>query len=141
MFISVDLPAPFSPRSACTSRRRISKSTWSLATTPGKTFVMPLSSRRGVSSIGERGGGGTGPPPREACLRHGLGDRDLPVDDHLLLLLDLVEEGLLDLVRDLAEPDAVLREAERGQAALELAGGGLLDRLEDGLVDALDGAR
>ena len=40
MFISVDLPAPFSPSSAWTSPRRSSKSTWSLATMPGNGFVI-----------------------------------------------------------------------------------------------------
>src|SRR5215207_3328855 len=49
MFINVDLPAPFSPSSACTSPRRRSKSTLSLATTPGKRLVIPFSSRRGAS--------------------------------------------------------------------------------------------
>src|SRR6266566_9470875 len=44
MFISVDLPAPFSPTSAWISPARTSRSTWSLATTPGKAFVMPRSS-------------------------------------------------------------------------------------------------
>src|SRR5690348_4574726 len=47
MFISVDFPAPFSPRSACTSPLRRSKPTWSFARTPGKRFVMPRSSRTG----------------------------------------------------------------------------------------------
>src|SRR5579862_182160 len=41
MFESVLLPAPFSPRSACTSPAAASKSTPSFATTPGKRFVMP----------------------------------------------------------------------------------------------------
>ena len=40
MFISVDLPAPFSPRSACTSPSMRSKLTSSFATIPGKRFVM-----------------------------------------------------------------------------------------------------
>ena len=40
MFISVDLPAPFSPSSAWTSLRRRSKLTSSFATIPGKRFVM-----------------------------------------------------------------------------------------------------
>src|SRR5690348_11043364 len=44
MFESVDLPAPFSPSSACTSPSAASKWTPSFATTPGKRFVMPLSS-------------------------------------------------------------------------------------------------
>src|SRR2546430_409008 len=51
MFISVDLPAPFSPRSACTSFRRRSKSTWSFARTPGKRLVMPRSSRVGRDEV------------------------------------------------------------------------------------------
>src|SRR4051794_33449011 len=38
---SVLLPAPFSPSSACTSPAAASKSTPSLATTPGNRFVMP----------------------------------------------------------------------------------------------------
>ena len=41
MFISVVLPAPFSPRSAWISPRRTSRSMWSLATTPGKRLVTP----------------------------------------------------------------------------------------------------
>src|SRR4051812_39046421 len=44
MFESVDLPAPFSPSSACTSPAAASKSTPSFATTPGNRLVMPLSS-------------------------------------------------------------------------------------------------
>src|SRR5581483_5930914 len=41
MFESVLLPAPFSPSSACTSPAAASKSTPSLATTPGNRFVIP----------------------------------------------------------------------------------------------------
>src|SRR5438445_5533472 len=41
MFESVLLPAPFSPSSACTSPAAASKSTASLARTPGKRFVIP----------------------------------------------------------------------------------------------------
>src|SRR4029453_7670712 len=48
-FISVVLPAPFSPRSAWTSRRRRSRSIESLATIPGKRLVIPRSSRTGLS--------------------------------------------------------------------------------------------
>src|SRR3954454_4416665 len=56
MFISVDLPAPFSPSSACTSPRRRSKSTASFARTPGKRFVMPRSSRTGGSVVAANSG-------------------------------------------------------------------------------------
>ena len=41
MFESVLLPAPFSPRSACTSPTAASKSTPSFATTPGKRLEIP----------------------------------------------------------------------------------------------------
>ena len=48
--MSVLLPAPFSPKSACTSPARTSKSTSSLATTPGNLFVMPRISSNGIAS-------------------------------------------------------------------------------------------
>src|SRR5712692_8943399 len=41
MFESVLFPAPFSPKSACTSPAAASKSTESFASTPGKRFVIP----------------------------------------------------------------------------------------------------
>ena len=39
IFVSVDLPAPFSPRTASTSPFWSAKLNWSTATTPGKVFV------------------------------------------------------------------------------------------------------
>src|SRR5437867_7427036 len=54
MFESVDLPAPFSPSSACTSPSAASKSTPSFATTPGNRFVIP----RSLTAAGMRGVGG-----------------------------------------------------------------------------------
>ena len=48
MFISVLFPAPFSPRSAWISPVARSKSTWSLATTPGNGLTMPRSSTTGT---------------------------------------------------------------------------------------------
>ena len=42
MFESVVFPAPFSPRSACTSPEAASKLTPSFATTPGNRFVIPV---------------------------------------------------------------------------------------------------
>ena len=50
MRMSVLLPAPFSPSSVCTSPARTSKSTRSLATTPGNRFVMPRISSNGSAS-------------------------------------------------------------------------------------------
>src|SRR4029079_17354237 len=44
--ISVDLPAPFSRNSTCTSPRRSSSPTSSRATTPGKCLEMRLAARR-----------------------------------------------------------------------------------------------
>jgi hypothetical protein len=41
MFESVVFPAPFSPSRACTSPTAASNVTSSLASTPGKRFVMP----------------------------------------------------------------------------------------------------
>src|SRR4029453_854714 len=99
MFISVDLPAPFSPRSACTSPLRRSKSTPSFATTPGKRLVIPLSSRRGASAMGAGSvRGGTSPPLTEGSLVHRVRDVELGGDDLLLVLLDGVDHILRNLV-------------------------------------------
>lgn len=51
------LPAPFSPRIACTSPRFTSRSIPSLASTSGNRFVMPESRRSGL----RLGATGTGP--------------------------------------------------------------------------------
>src|SRR5881398_195922 len=77
------------------------------------------------------------------ALRNSRGDvPDLAGDD---LLPDLVDRGhvlLRHVGADLAEADAVLRQAEdRVPAAAELAVLHVLDREEDGLVDPLRGAR
>src|SRR5207244_6669540 len=61
MFESVLLPAPFSPRSACTSPAAASKSTRSFATTPGNRFVIPR-----IDTAG--GGGAPSAPLRSALL-------------------------------------------------------------------------
>src|SRR5436309_2036087 len=71
MFESVDLPAPFSPSSACTSPSAASKSTPSLATTPGNRFVIPRSSTAALMGARGQGKGRTGPascPPRSLFL-------------------------------------------------------------------------
>ena len=49
--MSVLLPAPFSPTRAWISPPCTSKDTVSLATTPGKAFVMPRTERRGAVSV------------------------------------------------------------------------------------------
>src|SRR4026208_1146490 len=87
MFISVDLPAPFSPSRAWTSPPRRSKSTWSLATTPGTCFVIPRGSRTVEGSTATAG------DSREAAggaLLERSGRLDLARDDLLLQLVHLV---------------------------------------------------
>ena len=49
--MSVLLPAPFSPTRAWISPPRTPKVTPSLATTPGKAFVMPRTERRGAVAM------------------------------------------------------------------------------------------
>ena len=48
--MSVDLPAPFSPTTAWTSPASTRRETSRLATTPGKRFVMPVSSTTGTTA-------------------------------------------------------------------------------------------
>src|SRR4051794_37855543 len=89
MFIKVDLPAPFSPRSACTSPRRMSRSTSSLATIPGNSFRMPRiwrmrlsSTERDPNAKGRKGGHGGPPFPNDVRRRlERRGHLDLAGDD------------------------------------------------------------
>src|ERR1700704_2406204 len=67
MLESVVLPAPFSPRRACTSPSAASKSTWSFATTAGNRFVIPRSATAG-GTVGGLGGEAWTPPPTESAL-------------------------------------------------------------------------
>ena len=53
MLISVDLPAPFSPRIARISPRRTSSEIPAFAVTPGKCFVIPVSLSRMPSVLAE----------------------------------------------------------------------------------------
>src|SRR5579859_4589862 len=73
MFISVVLPAPFSP-----SRARISpwlrvRSMWSLASTPGKRLVTPCSSRMGGISAASKAQGRSFRTPLRVTHWLGLG--------------------------------------------------------------------
>src|SRR5690242_12271635 len=132
MFISVDLPAPFSPSSACTSPLRRSKSTLSLATTPGNAFLIPRISRTVEASTAEDSMEVVG-----AGLQRS-GDLDLARDDLLLQLVHLVDEVLRDGGVDLPDVHAaVLQVEEQVVAALELTLRDLLRRVEDAVVDAL----
>src|SRR4051794_4672989 len=152
MFISVDLPAPFSPSKACTSPRRRSKSTWSFARTPGKRLVIPRSSRTGVSvaaTVGgdstERRSGRARGPPASRIRRFLLDDRrglDLARDDLRPKSGDLLEERGRHVRADLAEAHAAVLQVE-GQVAttVELPVLRTLDGEIDARVDALHGAR
>src|SRR6266550_7455370 len=118
MLISVDLPAPFSPRRACTSPRRRSKSMWSLASTPGNCFVIPRSSRTGGSST-RRLNNRAGPRARSAePLRQVLPDRrrrlQLALDDLCLQRGDLLQPGLCEVGprAELAQADASVLQVE-----------------------------
>src|SRR5262245_44279230 len=51
IFISVDLPAPFSPMSACTDPGLTCIDTSSSATTPGKPFRTPCTSTKGAMKL------------------------------------------------------------------------------------------
>src|SRR5436305_1768849 len=65
MLERVLLPAPFSPRSACTSPAAASKSTPSFARTPGKRFVIPR-----IATAG--GGGARSAPLRSSSINSWL---------------------------------------------------------------------
>src|SRR2546421_10750327 len=98
MFISVDLPAPFSPSSAWTSPGKRSKSIPSLATTPGKRFVIDRSSRIGPSfirshSMAAREGQTGEPAPLTVPTLLLRGRGDLPGRDQLLDLVHLLYDG------------------------------------------------
>src|SRR5438067_1805072 len=132
MFISVDLPAPFSPSSACTSPGRSSKSTRSSATTPGNRFVMPRISRTVAAS--------TAHDSKDLLLKR-RGDLEPARDDLLPDLVHLVDEHPWQRGIDLAHAHAAVRKGElQVVVALELACLGRLDHVEDAEVDVLDAA-
>src|SRR3954470_7023087 len=127
--MSVDLPAPFSPRRAWTSPGRRSKSTPSLATMRPKRFVMPRSSSAAsIRSLGR-------------ALAHRVGRRDVAALDLIHDRLDLVGV-LLPRRADLADPDAVVVQVgdHVGAALVAVVLDGL-DRVEDRDVDLLQRAR
>src|SRR5437763_5532338 len=113
MFRSVDLPAPFSPSSACTSPGRRSKSTRSSATTPGNRFVMPRISRTVAAS--------TAHDSKDLLLKR-RGDLEPARDDLLPDLVHLVDEHPWHRGIDLAHAHAAVRKGElQVLVAFELA--------------------
>src|SRR5262245_60989033 len=77
IFMSVDLPAPFSPSSTCTSPRCTARSTPSSATTPGNRLQMPRITNAGARSDTEA--------PQEFAIAAGAVDRRAQAGDDVLL--------------------------------------------------------
>src|SRR2546429_7941312 len=78
IFINVDLPAPFSPISACTLPARRRKATWSSATTPGNALTMPsISSNGGAAAIAASPGGSAVAEKDMACRGAAPGARSV----------------------------------------------------------------
>src|ERR1700757_3378470 len=141
MFISVDLPAPFSPSSACTSPRRTSNETSSFATTPGNSLRMPRISRTSsslteVDAIARRREGEMDLPSRRTrrvLLAHSHRGRQLPGDDLRLVLVHRVDPRLRHGRADLAHADAVVLEVERDVRSTREV---VVERILDGVLHA-----
>src|SRR6266508_2484783 len=142
MFMRVVLPAPFSPRRAWISPGSTVRSTWSLATTPGKCLVIPLSS----SLTAPRYPWMRGAPFRVLpSSPNTLGlvvlgvDGDRPADDPLLQLIQFALQVGGDLAIPLvewSEADAiVLQRPQVVGAALERALHQLVDPREHCFLD------
>src|SRR5262245_26230024 len=149
MFMSVDLPAPFSPRSACTSPRRTSNETSSFATTPGNSLRIPRISRTrssvARSLIGpktKRAGSKPALLRRVSVLVEHRRRLELAGDDLRLVAVHQLDPRRLDGRADLADADAlVLQVEDEILATLEVALRGLHDGLEDAHSGLLDAAR
>src|SRR5580658_6063933 len=112
IFISVDLPAPFSPRSRCTSPGPTQRFPSRRAVTPPNRFCMPVRSRSiGRDSVAytHRGQAHAGPPGLWFCMQRGLGNQESESPQHFgihhidrragAICIDLVEDvGELNLV-------------------------------------------
>src|SRR6266508_567221 len=141
MFERVVLPAPFSPSSACTSPAAASKSTWSLASTPGKRLVIPRMETAGtgeapvrpaplrcLSLIGEAGS------PMYLALRVADHAPDEPV--HRVEVLDRqpLALGHAQLALLVVERAGELVERSRDKLRLDLRDGHLRRLLDPGTV-------
>src|SRR6185369_10822106 len=85
-FMSVDLPAPFSPSRTCTSPGATSRSTSSRARTPGKDLRMDC-----MCSRGGRGSGLTDPLARRS---RGRAHDEAGGEDHAARLLAVLVDAL-----------------------------------------------
>src|SRR5262245_4959417 len=149
--IKVDLPAPFSPNTTCTSPRRTSKSTPLSATTPGKRFVIARSSRMtlrllpavaltlGMTVSDSKGGAAPAKRARHAALRAASYlDLEAPVDGKDRLEARRckrrgVDEALLQVVV-LTGPRTAQKLHRRSDAS-EAAVQGLVLQQPNGLID------
>src|SRR5690349_1712460 len=151
MFISVDLPAPFSPSRQWISPGSMVRSMWSLAVNDPNFLVRPLISSfiavpprsHHRAEPGRRNAPAPALPTQCRALSVGSArrDGDRTVDDALLELVDLVLQVLRDLavevvVRSQAHTTVLQRAGEElvAERALER----LLDRLGHRDVHALD---
>src|SRR3981081_4135662 len=134
MLASVDFPAPFSPRSAWTSPSRASKSTESLARTPGKRFVIER-----MATAGTAPGVATLVPERTPSAALRVADDALykPVHGEDLIERELGARGHLDSARLVAQRASELIEAA-GDEGLLLGVDGSLRRLSDRLSEWRD---
>src|SRR5215211_6446408 len=127
MFISVVLPAPFSPSSARISPRRSSRSMPWLATSAPNRLPIPDSER----TMGALGSAATCLSGRRLRLRIIDVDAEHAVQDLLFLVLDeLHHVGRHELVVDREARAAMRHEAVRA----------IIDRLEMPVDHRLDGA-
>src|SRR5919108_3631021 len=127
MFESVLFPAPFSPRGACTSPTAASKSTRSLARTPGNCFVMPR-----ILTAGTEGAPGPPAPLVDTSFRaaaanaSALGAPDDALDEPVHRVQLLHRQALA-----LRHPQLPLLVVERSRELVELAGDQLGPLLQD----------
>src|SRR5919201_6612592 len=142
MFISVVLPAPFSPRRAWISPARTSKLMSSLARTPGKRLVMPrISSAGGRSVMCSRCGGPAtaGPPPAHARSFERVERPRLHVGDRLVDLR--LKAGRRRDVADRRDADAAIARVIGEVATLQALVLPTFERVVDRALQVLLSAR
>src|SRR5680860_51872 len=158
-FISVLLPAPFSPSRQWISPGSTTRSMWSLATSEPNRFVTPRSSSftasvpshpvppaRSPTGRGRGAGRGRRPSPILPCCDSGLGRcrglhddvaRDDALPQRVDLGLEVVRHGVLEVVirRD---ADALVLQGPHVRVAAELTVDRRDGRVGDGDVDLLE---
>src|SRR6218665_2117980 len=141
ILISVDLPAPFSPISACTLPGASVRSTFSSATTPGNRLPMPSISNPPTSMAAV--------PTKAGCRSAGIGfaphgieigrqNDDDARTDHLQVLVPAVED---DAVVDDFQHQHTEQCAEKRATAASQAGSAQNDSGNDRELEAAPGRR